>query len=65
MHFAAAVAADPSNAPALNNLGVTLERKGNKDEARVQYEKALNINPEFEPARNNLQRLNMVPAVGG
>ncbi len=42
------------NAIACNNLGATLDRMGHTDEAIAQFEKALEINPNFLDARRNL-----------
>jgi Flp pilus assembly protein TadD len=43
--FERAVALDPENAQALNNLGVALEQQGDFDGARGAYEKALKLKP--------------------
>ena len=43
--FERAVALDPGNAAALNNLAVALEQMGEFDGARAAYEKALEIKP--------------------
>jgi arylsulfatase A-like enzyme/Flp pilus assembly protein TadD len=39
------------------NLGLILQRQGRGDEARPWFEKALQINPEFAPARDELRAL--------
>jgi superkiller protein 3 len=41
--FERAVALDPENAAAFNNLGVSLEQMGEFDRAREAYEKALKL----------------------
>lgn len=43
--FERAVALDPENAPALNDLAVSLEQQGEFDKARDAYEKALKLKP--------------------
>jgi len=43
--FEKAIAADPDNAEALNNLAVALEQQGDFDKAREAYEKALKLKP--------------------
>ena len=43
--FEKAVALDPENAHALNNLAVALEQQGLFDKAREAYEKALKLEP--------------------
>lgn len=43
--FEKAVALDPDNAQALNNLGVALEQQGEFEKARAAYEKALSLKP--------------------
>jgi Flp pilus assembly protein TadD len=44
--FEKAVAIDPENADALNNLAVSLEQQGAFERARETYEKALKIKPD-------------------
>jgi Flp pilus assembly protein TadD len=44
--FEKAVAADPDNAEALNNLAVALEQQGEFDKAREAYDKALKLKPD-------------------
>lgn len=43
--FEKAVALDPDNAEALNNLGIALEQQGAFADARAAYEKALKLKP--------------------
>ncbi len=45
VRFERAVALDPQNAAALNDLAVALEQMGEFDKARECYEKALKIKP--------------------
>lgn len=47
----------PRNPRAFNNLGYACFLKGRKDEARDAYRRALEIDPAFELARNNLKML--------
>ena len=44
--FEKAVALDPDNAEALNNLAISLEQQGSFDRAREAYEKALKLKPD-------------------
>jgi Flp pilus assembly protein TadD len=44
--FRRAAEADPENPSALNNLAVALEQMGEFDEARENYERALEIKPD-------------------
>jgi Flp pilus assembly protein TadD len=39
-----------------NNLGIALARKGNVDMAVKHFQKALQINPNFSYARDNLKK---------
>jgi Flp pilus assembly protein TadD len=43
--FEKAIAADPNNPDALNNLAVALEQQGDFEKAREAYEMALKLNP--------------------
>jgi Tfp pilus assembly protein PilF len=43
--FEKAIAADPDNPEALNDLAVALEQQGDFDKAREAYEKALKLKP--------------------
>ena len=43
--FEKAVALDPENASALNNLAIALEQQGEFDRAREAYERALKLKP--------------------
>ena len=43
--FEKAVALDPHNAEALNNLAIALEQQGAFEDARASYEKALKLKP--------------------
>lgn len=50
----AAVTGDPQLASAHNLLGVLLRQAGHYEEARVHYERALGLLPDYGPARHNL-----------
>ncbi|MFH1039398.1 MAG: tetratricopeptide repeat protein [PVC group bacterium] len=53
-HFQAFLAVDPDRpAPGHNNLGVLLWKKGNRAEARAEFEKALESEPELPEALYN------------
>lgn len=47
----------PHHAAALWRLGMNLELQERRDEARDAYRRALELNPEFEPARESLEAL--------
>jgi len=54
-----------SNSPYLwNNLGIVLRVKGDGDESRQCFERALRIKPEFESAREHLAQLEAEVAAG-
>lgn len=44
----------PMDAKTHNNLGTTLRRQGRVDEAIIQYQEALKIDPRYAPAHYNL-----------
>lgn len=52
--FAAAVARDPSNTTALNNLGITRDLLGRRVEAQDAYRAALAVAPEMADVKVNL-----------
>ncbi len=63
-HFAAAVeyvrkaiSLDPARPEAFNFLGALLEIQGKMPEAQKNYRMALTVDPKYEPARENLDRL--------
>lgn len=56
-----ATAKDPSNAEALNLLGVSTEMKGRLQEAARYYRAALSFNPGYTPAQQNLHRVTQWP----
>lgn len=53
-----ALALDPENAAALNQLGMLLRRNGNFPEAEAAYLKAVTVSPEYALAHYNLGVLN-------
>jgi len=52
--FQAAIAADPANLAALNDLGGVLNERGQSDEAIACFRKAIELDPIFANAHNNL-----------
>ena len=59
-----AVRANRNNVVAWNNLGLTLERMNRKKEARYMMLQALSLDPNYDEAKKNLDRLNAIPGVG-
>ncbi len=55
--FEKAVAAGSKNAETLNNLGVAYHRTARPEDARQCFERALELDPDFVDASNNLQRI--------
>jgi len=55
--FRAALAFDPANVSAYNNLALTLEATGRTDEAKQAFETALRLYPDFAAAHSNLGNL--------
>jgi len=55
IHFR--TSSDPHYVYAINNLGAAYQRQGKLDEARQQYRRALQINPDYQPAKENLEQL--------
>ena len=51
--FRAGAARNPRNAPTHGNMGLCLAKLGRKAEALAELERALEINPEYEPAMTN------------
>lgn len=49
-----AIAADPSNLEAYNNLGVLFKETGRLDQAAEAFQRALALDPKYEKALNNL-----------
>jgi tetratricopeptide (TPR) repeat protein len=47
----------PDHASARWRLGLAIERQGRKAEARAEFEAALRLRPDFDAARQDLQRL--------
>jgi tetratricopeptide (TPR) repeat protein len=56
-HYSSAIEADPSYVEAYYNRGVCYETLGNISVARKDYEKALEIKPDYQAAKNGLSRL--------
>lgn len=55
--FNKAINLDPKNATAIAGLGVVFEMSGKKAEAKTQYQKALQINPNESAAKEGLKRV--------
>jgi len=56
-YFSRATNFDPEYFQAYNNLGLCYEELGDKNAARNNYQKAVDINPDFQLAKDNLNRL--------
>ena len=56
-----AIEHDSSNALAYFDLGVAYEQTGRRDLAAEMYTKALDIQPDYQHARSNLERLEARP----
>lgn len=52
-----AISLDPTKAEAQNMLGVLFEFQGRKSDARKHYLAATDIDPTYEPAQKNLDRI--------
>ncbi|MCP3178429.1 glycosyltransferase [Desulfuromonas sp. KJ2020] len=59
--FDSALAFDPQQRDALNNLGVIAYQQGEVDDARALFEKCLHSDPDFAEARQNLQMCDAAP----
>ena len=55
--FRAAIARDGTNHRYHFNLGLALVRQGRGGEARPYFERALQLAPDFAPARDELRKL--------
>ena len=55
--FERATAIDPGYYQAYNNLGLAYETKGDIENAKRSYQKAIEANPEFQLAKDNLNSL--------
>lgn len=56
-HYRAAIADDPADFRALNNLGLTLKARGKGEEAEAAFLRAAEANPGYAAARGNLGTL--------
>jgi Flp pilus assembly protein TadD len=61
-HFREAVRLSPNSVMAHTNLGGALALLGRVAEARAEFQTALRIMPEHEPARQNLRLLDAAAA---
>jgi tetratricopeptide (TPR) repeat protein len=57
IHLEAFLKSSPPTAELLSNLGVLYARAGRVDEALAQTQQALSIDPNYEPAKENLARI--------
>jgi tetratricopeptide (TPR) repeat protein len=57
-YFERSTELDPSYYQAYNNLGLTYEKMGDRLNAKKYYLRAVEINPEFQLAKDNLNALN-------
>lgn len=60
-----AIAADPARPEAYNLLGALLEIKGDEAASQKFYRAALDIDPSFQPAQANLDRVTSWDKIGG
>lgn len=63
--FARAVALNPADANAVYYLGCLAERRGDVNEAREQYQRAMRISPQHRWARDQLNKLQQPPGRTG
>jgi DNA-binding NtrC family response regulator len=63
-HVRQAIASDPSRPEAFNLLGVLQEIQGNHHAALANYRIALDLDPTYNAARQNLQRSSSFPGSG-
>lgn len=56
-HYSRAIEADPTYVEAYYNRGVCYETLGNISMARPDYEKALELKPDYRPAKEGLTRM--------
>jgi tetratricopeptide (TPR) repeat protein len=56
-YFTKATDCDPGYYQAYNNLGLAYETKGDIENAKKYYGKAIDANPEFQLAKDNLNNL--------
>lgn len=56
-YFERSTQLDPMYYQAYNNLGLTYEKMGDKVNARRYYQKAIEINPDFKLAKDNLNAI--------
>lgn len=61
-HFGEALRLKPNYTDALNGMAILYAQAGRFEEARTQWTKALAIDPNYRAARENLRRLEQMPA---
>ena len=59
-HAEAGLALDPANLEARNGLAILYVQVGRLRDARAQWEKAVELDPDYEAARENLRRLDQM-----
>ena len=60
--FVRSLAIHPQDAATHNNLGIVLFKQGNLGEAEQQIRAALQVDPNYGPARDNLRKLEAIRA---
>jgi tetratricopeptide (TPR) repeat protein len=60
-HYAAASQHSPDQPEPYNNAGLIYLEQGDKTHAELSFRRALAVDPKFEPARTNLQKMGLTP----
>jgi Flp pilus assembly protein TadD len=64
-HLGAAVRINPRFPQAHNMLGMALLKQGRRRSAREQFQRAVDLDPDYEDARANLKAVSGSARVGG
>ena len=56
-YFEKCTVLDPTNYEAYNNLGLAWEKQGDLKKARKFYQKSIEINPDYQLAKDNLNKV--------